>query len=132
MHIHAYLFLLIIVLTPDVRLVSTDNRPYSGQIEVFFNNEWGQVCLQRNSVTLSVVCAQIGYGPGGTVSSTQSTTTSRNPRIWLSFSISCVGNEGTLFDCLSSYDVTRVGKLSYGYCIDGVATVTCLTCKLCA
>ena len=41
----------------DVRLVSTDGKPYSGRIEVFLNHEWGKVCFQEDNVTLSVICS---------------------------------------------------------------------------
>ena len=123
MYNYAYSYILFFVINSDVRLVPIDKRPYSGRIEVFYNHEWGEVCFQENSRTLSIVCAQLGYGSGGAIPSSHSV--SRNPRIWLSFGINCAGNEDTLFDCLSSYDITRVGKLNSGYCIDGVASVVC-------
>ena len=112
----------------DTRLVSTDNIPYSGRIEIFFNNEWGQVCFQENTAVLSVVCAQLGYGSIGAVPF--STSIPRNARIWLDDNIDCVGNEDSLFDCPSSLGATNVGKVVDGYCSDGGAGVICPICEL--
>ena len=88
-----------LAITPDVRLISTDSIPYTGRIEVFFNNEWGQVCYQDNDAVLSVVCAQLGYGSAGAAPFRMSI--SRNTRIWLGNNVDCVGNEDSIFDCPS-------------------------------
>ena len=110
----------------DVRLVSTDDRPYTGRIEVFFNNEWGQVCYQEDDAVLSVVCAQLGYGSTGAVPFSMSI--SRNARIWLGNNVDCVGNEDTIFDC-PSLEFTDIGKVVDGYCSNGAAGVICPICK---
>ena len=115
-----------LVITPDVRLVSTDDRSYTGRIEVFFNNEWGQVCYQENDAVLSVVCAQLGYGSVGATPFRLSI--SRQIRIWLGNNVDCVGNEDTIFDC-PSLEFTDVGKVVDGYCINGAAGVICPICK---
>ena len=112
----------IFILYIDLRLVSTNNLPYSGRIEVFFNKEWGQVCFQENVAVLSVVCAQLGYGSAGVVP--LSVGLSRNARVWLGDHIDCVGNEETIFDC-PSLDFIDIGKVSDGYCSDGAAGVIC-------
>jgi len=96
--------------------------PYSGRIEVFFNNEWGQVCRQENTAVLSVVCAQLGYGSAGAVPFSVGSSLSR--RVWLADSIDCTGNEDTIFDC-PSLDFIDIGKAPDGYCSDGAAGVTC-------
>ena len=106
----------------DLRLVSTDNSPYSGRIEVFFNKEWGQVCFQENVAVLSVVCAQLGYGSAGAVP--LSVGLSRNTLVWLNDNINCVGNEDTIFDC-PSLDFIDIGQDPDEYCNDGAAGVIC-------
>ena len=116
------------VITTDVRLVSNDTSPYTGKIEVFYNNEWGQICFQENVVTLSVVCAQLGYGSVGALPF--STHISINSHIWLSDDINCTGNENTLFDCLSPAEIDNVGKIFSGICSDGAANVICPIRKL--
>ena len=102
--------------------MSTNNIPYSGRIEVFFSNEWGQVCFQDNTAVLFVVCAQLGFGSTGAVP--YSPGVSRSTRIWLADSIDCVGNEDSIFDC-PSLEYTYIGKVSYGYCSNGAAGVIC-------
>ena len=121
-----HLVTIVFVIPPDVRLVSTDNKPYTGRIEVFFNNEWGQICYQENDAMLSVTCAQLGYGSAGAVPFSMSI--SRNVRIWLSNSLDCVGNEDTIFDC-PSLEFTDIGKVVDGYCVNGAAGVICPICK---
>lgn len=115
------------MITLDVRLVPVDNRPHSGRIEVFFNNEWGQVCFQENSATLSVVCTQLGYGSAGVTPFSASVP--GNARVWFSNNINCTGREDTLFDCLSPLDIANVGKTRYGYCSGGGAGVICPMCE---
>ena len=105
-----------------MRLVSTDNIPYSGRIEVFFSKEWGQICLQENVAVLSVVCAQLGFGSAGAVPF--SFGSSRNDRVWLADRIDCTGNEDTIFDC-PSLEFTDIGKVPDDYCSDGTAGVIC-------
>ena len=117
-----HLVTIVFVIPPDIRLVSTDNIPYTGRIEVFFNNEWGQVCYQENNAVLSVVCAQLGYGLAGAVPF--SLSISRNVRIWLTSSLDCVGNEESIFDC-PSLEFTDIGKVVDGYCVNGAAGVIC-------
>ena len=118
------------VITPDVRLVSNDNRPHTGKIEVFFNNEWGQICFQENVTTsLSVICAQLGYGSVGALSFRANISV--NSRIWLSDAINCTGNESTIFDCLASAEIDNVGKIFRGICSDGAAGVVCPMRELC-
>ena len=111
-----------------MRLVSTDNIPYSGRIEVFFNNEWGQVCFQENTAVLSVLCGQLGYGSAGVVP--YSVGVSINARIWIGDDIDCVGDEDTIFNC-PSLEFTDIGKLPDRYCSDGAAGVICPVGRFC-
>ena len=113
-----------------MRLISTNNKPYSGKIEVFFNKEWGQVCFQENIAVLSVVCAQLGFGSAGAVP--YPLGASRNAPIWLGDNIDCIGNEDTIFDC-PSLDFIAIGKVPDGYCKDRAAGVICPmgTCIIC-
>lgn len=115
------------MITVDIRLISTNNRPYSGRIEVFFNYEWGKVCFQDNNATLSVVCAQLGFGSFGATPFT--TSVLLNSRVWLNSNINCTGNEDTILDCLSPADVANVGKVISGICSNGVANVICPICE---
>ena len=119
------MFLVITYCTLDVRLISTDSRPYVGTIEVFFNNKWGKICFQEDNVTLSVVCAQLGFGSVGAIPFRR-TYISENSRIWLDGNINCIGNEDTIFDCISTADV---GKVIDGICSNGAANVICPICK---
>ena len=118
------------MIIPDIRLIPTDSRPYLGTIEVFFNYEWGEVCFQQNNATLSVICSQLGFGSVGAVPfrSVSLTNISTTP-IWLSDSINCIGNEDTLFDCLSPANIDNVGKVTSDICNDGPANVICPLCK---
>ena len=113
------------MIIPDIRLIYTGSRPYLGRIEVFFNHEWGKVCFQQNNVTLSVICSQLGFGSVGAAPFRSLTSISTNSRIWLSDSINCIGNEDTLFDCLSPANIDNVGKLTSSFCSNGPANVIC-------
>lgn len=116
---------IILAISPDVRLVSTDSRPYAGRIEVFFNNKWGQICFQRNSSVLSVICAQLGYDLVGALPFRVSIL--GNTPVWLDNDLDCVGNEDTIFDCPS----LDIGKVLGGSCDNGAAGVICPICKFC-
>jgi len=108
-----------------VRLVPQDYRPYSGRIEVFFNNEWGQVCddLLRPE-THRVVCSQIGYA---SLQARRFTTSlPENPRIWV-YDVDCSVTDNTLLDCQSSDVEFHIGKV-HGTC-SAAASVTCLLRK---
>ena len=109
-------------------MISTDDRPYLGRIEVFLNHEWGKVCFQEDNVTLSVICSQLGFGSVGVASFASIST---NSRVWLSDNINCIGNEDTIFDCLSSANVDNVGKAFGSTCDNGEANVICSLRKFC-
>ena len=100
------------ILYVDVRLSPLDYRPNAGRIEVFFNNEWGQVCgdlFTREPAAHSVVCSQLGYTsmsfnlPYGGLNLLQ------NSRVWI-YDINCVGNENTLLECPSDVEF-HIGKV---------------------
>lgn len=112
-------------LIPDVRLIYTNSRPYLGRIEFFFNYKWGKVCFQQNNVTLSVICAQLGFGSVGAAPFRSLTSISTNSQIWLSDDINCIGNEDTLLDCLSPANIDNLGKVTNGICNSGPANVIC-------
>ena len=120
---YGYILLLVIMISSDVRLISTDSRSFVGRIEVFYNNAWGQVCFQENNATLGVVCAQLGFGSFGVIPFR--TGIPINSRIWLSDNINCNGNEDTIFDCLSPVEASNVGKMIGGICSNGAANVIC-------
>ena len=109
-----------------MRLAPLDFQPYSGRVEVFFNNEWGQVC---SNILLSqaphVVCSQIGYT--SVVSFQFSTYLPLNSRIWI-YDLDCYDarNVSTLLECPSNVDY-HIGKV-HGPCYYAAA-VTCLSCK---
>ena len=107
-----------------MRLVPLDNRSYSGRVEVFFNNEWGQVCLDLlRPQALQVVCSQIGYPI--TMSQPFSSDLPANSRVWI-YNLDCIGTESTLLNCPSDVDY-HIGKV-HGSCY-GAASVTCVSCK---
>jgi len=109
----------------DVRLVPQDYRPYSGRIEVFFNNEWGQVCADLlRPETHRVVCSQIGYASLQT--QLFSTSLPENPHIWV-YDVDCSVTDNTLLDCQSSDVEFHMGKV-HGTC-SAAAGVTCLLRK---
>ena len=109
----------------DVRLVPQDHRPYSGRIEVFFNNEWGQICNNLLGLgTLRVVCSQIGY-PGTDIQGFP-TNLPENSRIWI-YDVNCNGTENTLLDC-QSFDTDYHSGNVYGTC-SAAAGVTCSSGK---
>ena len=108
----------------DVRLVPLDNRPYSGRVEVFFNNEWGQVCSDLlRPQALQVVCSQFGYP--STMSQSFPSDLPYNSRVWI-YDLDCTGTESTLLDCPSDVE-HHIGKV-YGSC-NVAASVTCSSCK---
>ena len=77
-----------------MRLVPLDYRPYIGRVEVFFNNEWGQVCSDLfRSQALQVVCSQIGYP--STMAQFFPSYLPANSRIWI-YDLDCNGTESTL------------------------------------
>ena len=101
-----------------------DNRPYSGRVEVFFNNEWGQVCSGLlGSQVYQVVCSQLGYSL--TMFQSFSSDLPYNARVWI-YDLDCTGTESTLLDCPSDVDY-HIGKI-HGSCYEA-ASVTCSSCK---
>ena len=109
----------------DIRLVPMDyNQSYSGRLEVFFNNEWGQVCdTAFNSSDVTVVCSQIGYAT--LQSEIFSTSLPANSRIWIQ-NVNCLSTESTLLDCPSDVEF-HIGKVNEP-CNSAIG-VTCLLCK---
>lgn len=49
----------------DVRLAGYGASLISGRLEIYFGNEWGTICgdVKFNTVTASVACFQLGFGP---------------------------------------------------------------------
>ena len=120
-----YICINFFVLYVDVRLVPLDNRPYSGRVEVFFNNEWGQVCLDLLRTQASqVVCSQIGY-PSTMSQTFPSDLPYNDSRVWI-YDLDCTGTESTLLDCPSDVEY-HIGKV-YETCYEA-AGVTCLLGK---
>ena len=101
-----------------------DNRTYSGRLEVFFNNEWGQVCIDLlRPQLLTVVCSQLGYASLG--AQMFATDLPENSPIWI-YDIDCTGTESTLLDCPSDVEF-HIGKVR-ATC-SAAAGVTCTSCK---
>ena len=108
-----------------MRLVPLDSRPYSGRVEVFFNNEWGQVCSELlRPQALQVVCSQIGY-PFAMSQPFSLDLPYNDSRIWI-YDLDCTGTENTLLDCPSDVEY-HIGKV-HGTCYEA-AGVTCLLGK---
>ena len=91
-------------------MVPLYNVSYAGRIEVFFNNEWGQLCnnIFRQDA-LNVVCSQIGYASMDSPSLIGDLTLPENSRVWI-YDINCIGNESTLLECPSDVEF-HVGKV---------------------
>ena len=98
-------------------MISLDDQPYAGRIEVFYNNEWGQFCIDLlRTSALSVVCSQIGYTSNYILY--YGTNLPENSRVWI-YDINCIGNESTLLECPSDVEF-HVGK-THQPCSHGTA-----------
>ena len=90
-------------------MVPLYNVSFAGRIEVFFNNEWGQLCnnIVRQDA-LNVVCSQIGYASMDSPY-LMALNLPENSRVWI-YDINCIGNESTLLECPSDVEF-HVGKV---------------------
>ncbi|KAM5174137.1 LOW QUALITY PROTEIN: scavenger receptor cysteine-rich domain-containing protein DMBT1-like [Callospermophilus lateralis] len=82
-----------------LRLVSEDQE-CAGWLEVFYNNTWGSVCHSpMETVTLSVICRQLGCGDTGTLNSSVPLREGSRPR-WVD-GIQCRKTDTSLWQCPS-------------------------------
>lgn len=98
-------------------MISLDDQPHAGRIEVFYSNEWGQFCIDLlRTSALRVVCSQIGYTSNYILY--YGTNLPENSYVWI-YDINCIGNESTLLECPSDVEF-HVGKI-HQPCSQGTA-----------
>ena len=81
-----------------IRLVSPDNSPSSGRVEVLHMGTWGTICDHSWDLRdANVVCRQLGYD--GALSAPRNAAFGRGTgHIWLE-DVHCVGDEIAISDC---------------------------------
>ena len=71
-----------------------------GRVEIFYDGQWGGVCLTSfGENEANVLCRQLGFS-GGDPQLTLYFGYSENP-MWLD-NITCTGDESTIFDCMTT------------------------------
>ncbi|XP_014649416.1 PREDICTED: scavenger receptor cysteine-rich type 1 protein M160 [Ceratotherium simum simum] len=82
----------------DLRLVDGSSN-CSGRIEVRIHGQWWTICdYGWNNKQATVVCKQLGC-PNGIAGSHYAKPSRESKEIWIN-SVSCIGNESALWDCM--------------------------------
>ncbi|XP_076845940.1 HHIP-like protein 1 [Brachyhypopomus gauderio] len=91
----------------QVRLVSSDNRPDRGRVEIFVQGEWGTVCDDLfNSRAAEVVCRQMGFARVVHVAKRAELGSGGSGLRILLDDVECEGTERTLLHCKHA----KIGK----------------------
>ena len=82
----------------DGALRIAGNNPYTGRIEVFFNDHWGTICDNGWNIDAGrVACKQLGFDRVSQVFSGASHGQGTGP-IWIN-AVNCFGNESSISSC---------------------------------
>jgi hypothetical protein len=75
------------------------NKDYEGRVEIFHSSEWGTVCDDRwNTNNTRVICRQLGYSGGASISIGSATYGQGVGRIWMD-NVRCNRNESNISLC---------------------------------
>ena len=105
MYVYGYFLLMMIMLTCvlnvlTVRLVDGPTK-YEGRVEVFYNGIWGTVCDDGWDLReAEVICTELGLGEA--LAAIPSAFYGQGSGQILLDDVNCVGNEGTIANCLHS------------------------------
>ncbi|XP_022778506.1 scavenger receptor cysteine-rich domain-containing group B protein-like, partial [Stylophora pistillata] len=81
-----------------LRLLNSNNSPFSGRVEVLYRGTWGTICGHYWDLQdADVVCRQLGYD--GAISAPKNAVFGQGiGPIWLD-NVQCVGNETSITQC---------------------------------
>ena len=82
----------------DGALRIAGNNPFTGRIEIYFNDKWGTICDNGWNIAAGLVaCKQLGFDRVSQVFSGASHGQGTGP-IWIN-AMNCFGNESSIFSC---------------------------------